>query len=815
MGDRQTRARTLGLVGVGVVALLVGLLLFMRGRDPRDAPEETAGHASNEAERGSGFALSEVGRRDLAQLPAGGAELTKANLASASVSDRRPPDPGPRVVGRVVDEAADPIEGAEVIARKPSVHRVDEYELARSQADGSFIGQLEDRRGPLSIHVLAEGRARAELSPRALAGDVLDLGTVVLGPGGDVRGRVLEEGGRVPARAYVFAVPGSAFPSDIETHSYDRYELLGDESLSGPDVGADGAFLLRGVPPGEWFVLADAPGGLGWSPVFVLAAGESVHTDVWVPRANDAHWISGVVRSPDGVPLGGIDVAARAEVNWDGTQSSDDGSFRFEYDEPGIYELVAGDPSARYGEGRLTGVRTGSRAVELVLTPQRWLELRLVDSEGRSIAWGNVWSHSGVSPLPLTPLGREGRGRIPRLSYPLELEASAPGFRQARFGPYSPEELGDELVLVLQPGGFVRGRITSGGRPVKGARLDLARASLLKSPRSSSGTAPPGWPFVLTKGVQLSGADGTSDGDGAFLLSVTDAGWYALSVEAAGFPLTHFGPWELDPAGPNREIVVELARGGALEGRVRVAAGESPLGRFVGVSNGWNLAHTVPVDVAGRYRFADLAPGGWQVRPVEAPVGALQPLEIAPPAGEFMLESDVEVHSGATSRFDLDLASPHGCALSGHFRFAGVEVDGWSARLLARGKPWTVGFGALSADGEFRVVVPQPGAYDLRIGDEVHSFLRPVELIDAEEELELSFDRGWAIVDLPSEEGGHLHLEGTCADGTEFRAQSWCVGEPIRLAVPTGKLRARLADRWSDTIDLCSGEERLFVLPRR
>jgi hypothetical protein len=188
-------------------------------------------------------------------------------------------------------------------------------------------------------------------------------------------------------------------------------------------------------------------------------------------------------------------------------------------------------------------------------------------------------------------------------------------------------------------------------------------------------------------------------------------------------------------------------------------------------------------------------------------------------AGAHEVEPDVEVRSGATARFDLDLVRPRGCAISGHIRFEGVELGGWSAVLSVagtRGTPSVAG-SSLGRDGSFRVVAPRPGAYELRIWGEQSAFVREVQLGETESTLELSFARAVVSVEPSPDQEQWLRLEGTCADGTRFEAWSWCeTGSGAwRVNVPAGSYKVKRGREWSELVELAPGEERTFSLPSR
>ena len=831
MGESRASSGRGALLVVLCVALLLAVALFLLRSGARGGDAADTGRAREERNSTTLVPAEAFEREPLAEARA----LEPEDAASAG-STRAARAAAPAAVhlcvtGRVVDEQGAPIEGAEVRYWSPWDPG---REIARSDASGVFSGGLTEEERGLTFEVLADGYQRAERRAASHAREVLDLGTIVLAPGGEVRGRVLEVGGRAPVEGTVALVAAEELPAGGGSAALEEgRKLFQDlEPQLWAELAPDGTFRLRGAPPGEHVLVAGGPGGIAWSPAFRLAAGAVLERELVLPRADENHWIEGRVFAPDGEPRAGIalslneDEAGLEEIGYAGPHdatSGEDGRFRFALFAPATFTLRARDPRRRTSDLVLPGVTSGRRDLELHLEPVRRVEVRLRDGRGRPIAWGNVWGHGLDSPVPLTPLGETGVGEIPFVGSELVLEADAPGFARGRFGPYRPADVARGLELVLVPGGFVRGRITSGGRPVRGARLDLSPSRAPDEPRPSQGLTPDGWPFAMRQLVRLDGQDGTSGGDGRFVLSVPNPDWHALRVEADGFPLTVFGPYELDPARANPELEVELARGGALEGRVLLAPGEAPLGRFVGVSNGWSYAHTTAVDAEGRFRFDALAPGEWQVRPVEPPVAALQPLERGWQLPPIPFEPDVVVRSGATAQFELDCTRPRGVALVGRFVFEGVPLDDWRAELqvLVGGREVRVVSSGLASDGSFRLVVPREDTFVLRVTDSERSFRREVRLAGPETRVELAFTSAWAVVEATEEPVRRLHLAMTCADGSEFQAWPWDSEERWRLAVPSGSLRLgaiRTEDgelEWSEPVELAPGEERTLALPPR
>lgn len=826
MGDRRSRTVVLALLALaGLLCVAVLVARASRGRARGD------GGAAPDASARSGAAelsATELGTRAPAVVdPAPAAQAAESARAGAGPRAEAARAARLQVTGRVVDEAGAPIAEAEVLEwNRRGTTRV----VARTDENGHFEGEiLQDH----WLHVYAAGFARAERPYSSRERGTLDLGTIVLAPGGDVHGRVREEGGRVPARALLVVSPAKSFPSEVDPGDVERATFGDDWFGSTSELAADGTFRLRGLPAGECFVWAETPGGHGWSPLFRVAAGDVVEVEVVVPRPDERAWISGRVSGADGMPLAEVQLTLRDTPgretlgSWTSATSAPDGSFVLELDEPGVFTLRARDLEHRHGSLELAQVASGSRDLELVLPPLLWVEVRLVDERGAALAWGNVWGAGGDSEVPLTPLGERGIGRIPFAGRTLLLEADAPGYARKKFGPYAPADVERGLVLTLAPGGFVRGRLTSGGRAVKGARLDLSPAGEPGGALASRGTAPDGWPFALTNRLALGGDDGTSDGEGRFTLSIPNAGWHALSVVAEGFPLTVFGPWQLDPAHTSPALELELERGGALEGRVLLSPGEAPRGRYVGVSNGWNFAHTTAVQDDGSYRFASLAPGPWQVRPVEPPVASLQGLEFEWGGNRLEFEPDVEVRAGSTARHDLDCTFARGVSVSGRFAFEGVDLTGWRATLgiPANDGEIPVAVSELASDGTFRVSTWKPGRYVLGIACDESAFRQTVELLASETRVDLGCSAAWVEI-VPTEPSAEdtrtvVKIGAQLPEGGSFSAWSGtCARSGWRVAVPAGRIEVLVHQRGveepvrSEPVDLLAGEERELALPR-
>jgi hypothetical protein len=638
-------------------------------------------------------------------------------LASNAEGGLREAAPVLVVTGSVLDTSGDPLEGAEILVGDPWEG---ESSVARSDASGAFRGELVERPDSFLFTAFAEGFEGARKHAEGPRGAELRLGTFRLGPGGEVGGRVVDERGQGIVRAWVEWLPATAFPVDFdaaredgpEEEDYDerRFHALAR-------TGADGAFRLRGLPRGECFLAAHAHAKQhGWTGIFEVRGGPLPELEiVLLPSVTARSSIAGIVEDPAGQPLADIALRFRMrDQRMDLATTGPDGRFVLDYGWTRPVDLGAHDPKQRYGSTWIEGVRPGTQDLVLRMGEPSWIVLRLVDAVGRAVPWGHVRlegvQHDG---------GREGSVRIERPDEPFRVEVSAPGFRPETLGPLEPPPPGAELRLTLQPGQSLRGRVVHRGRPVAGARLDLARTHAPGETREGRGFAPSDHPFLLVGSVDLDGNDGTSDGSGAFVLTIHEDGWQGLRVEAQGFPMTVFGPYDLERTGGEAELVLELERAGSIEGSVRSAPGGEARERLVAASNGWSFVRTAPVDSDGRYRLEDLAPGPYQVRSCEPPAASLQPFQRwSSSAGPVAW--DCRVQSGSTTRFDLDLAGEGTVVLSGRLQLVGAEARAAQALLFAPGTQpgsWSPprASSEVASDGSFELVLSRPGSYRLEV----------------------------------------------------------------------------------------------------
>ncbi len=245
---------------------------------------------------------------------------------------------GGYVTGRVLDAQGRPVEGVPVVAHAQGGARGG---ASRSDRSGAFSIPAPPGR-PLTLVAHApDGReARYE---GALAGEEVDL---VLQAVGRLVGQVLDSDGQPLVEFTVVTVPKAPGPGSGRG-GYRRVSVV-DES---------GDFAIEGLPPGDYWVKALAPGyATGRAgPVWVPEGGEGGPVRI---ELDATAVVSGRVLGPEGEPVRG----ARVSISLAGlrgsvfggldlprTRSGADGRYTLRGVPPGTHRILA------YVSGRLSG----------------------------------------------------------------------------------------------------------------------------------------------------------------------------------------------------------------------------------------------------------------------------------------------------------------------------------------------------------------------------------------------------------------------------------------------------------------------------
>ncbi len=319
---------------------------------------------------------------------------------------------GGRVTGRFVDERRAPRGDVHAAVAASFMMRQGmedtDWRRANVAPDGTFVATGLDPHQRYQLYVRGEGiGARTYVLPRLIPeGDTLDVGEIVVRPGGGLEGRVVDDGG----------APVGGADVTIRGHNDDMRALLGENASNGDRPGsrpvtqfesrrgrtaADGTFRFAGLSAGTYALLVRGHGrsrSVEFGP-YRVQDGE-ITSDVEAVIENGAS-IAGRVRFAGGREAAGLDdlqlAALKAGSRDQWARVGGDGRFRFEGIEAGQYTLAAVRCPDGWALAPVPGVPAGATDVEIVLQPAAKIAGRVVDANGEpadaNIA---VWS-PGVS----------------------------------------------------------------------------------------------------------------------------------------------------------------------------------------------------------------------------------------------------------------------------------------------------------------------------------------------------------------------------------------------------------------------------------
>ncbi len=496
------------------------------------------------------------------------------------------------------------------------------------------------------------GCATVERAATLRSGETTHLGDVILGPGGRVHGRVVDENGRGVGGATV-GVAAVELPEDEG-----RMRRHGASAFSDASTVAssdDGTFVLDGVAMGVTRLWSKADGmRYSWSvPITVTPDREVFDVEVVLARMLATDRIDGRVIDPEGNPVRNASLfyIARAGASSTGTGLRADDGGRFglviEYDDSN-YDFTANDGLQRFAQASALGVLPGTLDLVIRLNAKQFLDVRVVDADGHAVEGVKFMVSSRYYERDArAETTGDGHHRVEVPDDLSELRVSAYGWRTERRGPIDPQLLPRSLEIVLRRAPIVRGRVVADGGVVAGARVE-ARAV---DPDAS--LTVDGFRCVMSSwssGNAKTGEDGrfelVCDLDGACWIRVTAGEWVAGEI----------GPIDVARLGADASFDVVLTKGGAIEGHVLLSGGADAEGQIVAINHGDGLPRTTRAGPNGLFRFEGLSPGRWQV--------LARATEIDTASTHFSSTDDTEpiewsctVVAGSTTRYDLDLTA--------------------------------------------------------------------------------------------------------------------------------------------------------------
>jgi protocatechuate 3,4-dioxygenase beta subunit len=279
--------------------------------------------------------------------------------------------PAVEIRGRVTRKDGTPV--ADVIV---AVNSEDRSAFSQTQADGTFVITGVPK-GPTTLRYLIRAGASGTTSVTAPASDV----HIVLGGQGTVRGRVVDGSG----------APVSSFSVMVEPVQRNFEEF----SMPRQIASDDGRFEVTDAPLGAVTLSIVAHGFLKLSRSLTLTESESADAGTLV--VSSGRTVRGVVSSPGGEPLGGVDVAvSRSDDSTAGSvTSNDDGTY-----ELGSVSLTAATISfSKRGfvrADRQIAAGSGDQSLNVQLAPGRVVAGRVLSADGKPVPNANVTANSAA-----------------------------------------------------------------------------------------------------------------------------------------------------------------------------------------------------------------------------------------------------------------------------------------------------------------------------------------------------------------------------------------------------------------------------------
>lgn len=652
------------------------------------------------------------------------------------------------VRGRFVNERNAPVTGVEVsrILRKGETQV-----LATSRDDGGFGFEVEGFtvRGKLGLMLCGKKwpYVPCRIDVVALKGEEIDVGDLVLKPGGSVSGLVVDENG--------LGLEGTRV-SCTETDWLDRERAR----RMGPAVviaetksGTGGEFLLDGAPPGQVRVWASKKDMRhAFSEPIEVRVGEETSGLVLVlePRSSTDDFEIQVLE-PNGSPCAGANVDyaydCKAGGGGQGNSNADgQGHLTLIVSAACPYSFHATDPQGRFGPASVKNVVPGSGPILLQLVERVPLVLRVVNERGAAIESFRVRladpqsTYQDVSARVEEDQHPGGVVELTAPGVPFLLTVEAEGFELARLGPYEPGAVPEEIVARLVRLTGISGRVTATGNPIEGAMVELYQAA----PELLVVTVHE----FATRYRSIATATAESNGAGAFQLTLRKAGRYFLRAEKPGWACAEIGPLDLDPQIGAHDLELELTPGGAIQGHLLLPVGENPSGAVVGISRGDSMPRTLRLGRDGTFLFEHLTPGRWLVKRCGREIPQIGFHGIEDLTSELVeIPWNCEVLGGETTRFDIDMRVDRRAKLVGRLLLAGKPADRWLVSLQSSGSQ-TLASDVVetNAQGSFELFAPEPGSYLLT----AHGALGDSSELNLADRLDLALGEQTWTRDLPA-----------------------------------------------------------------
>jgi protocatechuate 3,4-dioxygenase beta subunit len=631
---------------------LILLLTFILWRQLAELRTADSTHTFIPAQAEKTGAREPAAREEVSQ----GNEHQEDMSRAGNESKEEPAHDGVDVFGVVRDQAGSPISGAEVKAFQGGDNHPGGEIVTATLADGSYsLSGLHFPSGsPYQVVASAEGYAPA-FSGLFFIRHPPEKIDLTLTKGASLSGHVMDESRR--------AIPGATVELTQGGRSTPGSRI--DEN----NTDADGAYALKLLSPGEYWLVVSAKGYIDQRRALVVAPHETQPAQDFVLEYAGAGYCSGVVLDENDQPLEGVEV--RGDQYYVGAlrtghqsricSSSADGSFLLE----GFIESGSDGNKVPI---TLYAMKEGyKKSNTTVFSGDRSVLIRLQKDLLGSISGRVVEAVEGNPPTPVTEFQVEILRQyspfafrhfqsttgeflfpdIPEDTY--DLRVSAPN-RSTHFQEFLVVKSGEETSageIRLTRGATITGRVRGKGKlePLAGAMVYIKTGMAPKYLRILTGTSTDETGFYRLEGVP--------PGSNYVLASHPD---YATAISPK---------IEVEEGKEYSNIDLILGNGGAIEGHV-TDNGIPLAGQIISItpvshpdSSGrkkvFGRRIHIQVDENGHYYKDKLMPGLYFCF-------ARIPSRDADVTGEGNSSFDtVEIVEGEITKFDIDLCAGSGC----------------------------------------------------------------------------------------------------------------------------------------------------------
>jgi len=334
---------------------------------------------------------------------------------------------------------------------------------------------------------------------------------------------------------------------------------------------ARGAFEILDAPAGELCVWAGADGRTLWmsSDPLQAAPGATIAEIRLVAARVARENLLGVrVLDSNGRPVPGAALQYRFHNRTTGGSGAgvadDSGAWVIDVAARAPHHVLASDPDGRWRPTMLRGVQPGVLDAPLELAPAKRLSLRAMDAEGEPIETfalriveatdDEIAPGVPVDPIVILDVAEQahaaGLVTLNAPTIPFRVQVRAPGCAPFVSAPIDADVDDREVQLTLTPYPGVRGVVQLGGAPLEGAKVTLHATN------DASADARYGESLVEAR----------TDSNGAFRVLWERDGSYWLRASAPDAADGDLGPFDFDARIGASGAVIELTRGGSIEG---------------------------------------------------------------------------------------------------------------------------------------------------------------------------------------------------------------------------------------------------------